>query len=93
MYGHTMTRPADMRPRFGARSHTVTWMAADGETEESYGRRLGAVLTELRLARGYPRQEDLAAALGRHVATIQRWETASSMPNAWNMRELNAAPR
>lgn len=60
----------------------------EDETEESYGKRLGAVITELRLARGMARQQDLADRMGRHVATVQRWETSGSMPNAWNIREL-----
>lgn len=61
---------------------------AMADTEESYGKRLGAVITELRLARGMDTQQKLADRLGRHVSTIQRWETAGSMPNAWNIREL-----
>lgn len=82
--------PADMRRRFGERGHTVMPMA-EPETEESYARRLGAVVTELRLARGFATQQKLADAMGRSVATIQRWETAGSMPNAWNIRELAEA--
>ncbi|HEY8817443.1 MAG TPA: helix-turn-helix transcriptional regulator [Candidatus Limnocylindrales bacterium] len=61
------------------------------ETEESYGRRLGAVITEIRLARGFDTQQQLADAMSRHVSTIQRWETNGSMPNAWNIRELAEA--
>lgn len=64
---------------------------AEDDTEDSYGRRLGAVITEIRLARGYDTQQKLADHMGRHVATIQRWETAGSMPNAWNIRELAEA--
>lgn len=60
----------------------------EDETEETYGKRLGAVITELRLARGMKRQADLAERMGRHLSTIQRWETAQTMPNAWNIREL-----
>lgn len=81
------TRLAGMRREPLVRAATVVPVAED-ETEESYGRRLGAVITELRLARGMPRQQDLADRMGRHVSTIQRWETAGSMPNAWNIREL-----
>jgi len=79
-----------MRRRFGDRGHTVMPMS-EVETEESYGRRLGAVITELRLARGFVKQQDLADAMHRHVSTIQRWETNGSMPNAWNIRELAEA--
>jgi len=79
-----------MRRRFGERGHTVMPMS-EPESEASYGRRLGAVITELRLARGFAKQADLAEAMGRHVSTIQRWETSGSMPNAWNIRELAEA--
>jgi transcriptional regulator with XRE-family HTH domain len=82
--------PADMRRRFAMPAHTFGPMA-EPETEESYGRRLGAVITELRLARGFDTQQKLADKMGRHVATIQRWETAGSMPNAWNIREIAEA--
>ena len=87
MYGATTVRPAYMQRRFGEPGHIVVRMP-EPESEESYARRLGAVITELRLARGYEKQQDLANAMGRHVSTIQRWETAGSMPNAWNIREL-----
>lgn len=86
MNGNMTARYADMRRDPWVRRSTV--VPVPDETEESYGKRLGAVLTELRLARGMPRQQDLADRMGRHVATIQRWETAGSMPNAWNIREL-----
>lgn len=79
-----------MRRRFGDRGNTVTPMP-ELDTEESYGRRLGAVITEVRLARGFDTQQKLADAMGRHVSTIQRWETNGSMPNAWNIRELAEA--
>ena len=79
-----------MRREPWAPAVTVVRVPED-ETEESYGRRLGAVITELRLARNMPRQQDLADRMGRHVATIQRWETNGSMPNAWNIRELAEA--
>lgn len=79
-----------MRRRFGDRGHTVTPMP-EPETEESYGVRLGTVITEIRLARGFDTQQKLADAMGRHVSTIQRWETNGSMPNAWNIRELAEA--
>jgi transcriptional regulator with XRE-family HTH domain len=90
MYRDTARPLPDMRRRFGDRGHTVMPMS-EPETEESYGRRLGAVITELRLARGFERQQDLADAMHRHVSTIQRWETSGSMPNAWNIRELAEA--
>jgi len=79
-----------MRRRFGDGAHTVMPMS-ELETEESYGRRLGAVITEIRLARGFDTQQQLADAMSRHVSTIQRWETNGSMPNAWNIRELAEA--
>lgn len=63
----------------------------EDETEESYGKRLGAVITELRLARDMDTQQKLADRVGRHVSTIQRWETNATMPNAWNIRELAQA--
>ena len=78
-----------MRRDLWVRRSTV--MPVPDETEDSYGKRLGTVLTELRLARGMPRQQDLAERMSRHVSTIQRWETGGTMPNAWNIRELAAA--
>lgn len=87
MYSATTIQRANMRRPLPVGGHTVTAMA-EAETEDSYGRRLGAVITELRLARGFKTQQALATAMGRHVATVQRWETAGSMPNAWNIREL-----
>jgi transcriptional regulator with XRE-family HTH domain len=90
MYYESRIQPADMQRRFAVRGHTVMPMS-EIETEDSYGRRLGAVITEIRLARGYDTQQKLADAMGRHVSTIQRWETNGSMPNAWNIRELAEA--
>ena len=87
MYGAETVRLAGMRRVPWVPATTVMRVPED-ETEESYALRLGAVITELRLARGMARQQDLADRMGRHVATIQRWETAGSMPNAWNIREL-----
>lgn len=89
MHSDTTARYADMRRDLWVRRSTV--MPVPDETEDSYGKRLGAVLTELRLARGMPRQQDLAERMSRHVSTIQRWETGGTMPNAWNIRELAAA--
>ena len=59
------------------------------DDESSYRLRLGSVITELRLARKMPRQEDLAKELGVHVSTIQRWETGKTMPNARDVRDLS----
>lgn len=87
MYGTATIQPARMPRALGYRGPTVVQMA-EVETEESYGRRLGAVITELRLARGFRTQQAFADHMSRHVSTIQRWETAGSMPNAWNIREL-----
>lgn len=89
MHSETAARHADMRRDLWVRRSTV--MPVPDETEDSYGKRLGTVLTELRLARGMPRQQDLAERMSRHVSTIQRWETGGTMPNAWNIRELAAA--
>jgi transcriptional regulator with XRE-family HTH domain len=89
MHSAIRIQPADMRRHLPMPRNTVLPMA-EADTEDSYGRRLGAVITELRLARGMDTQQKLADKMGRHVATIQRWETAGSMPNAWNIRELAA---
>lgn len=89
MYRATSTHPATMPRGFTRYAHTVA--RVEDETEESYQKRLGAVITEIRLARGFVRQQDLADHMHRHVSTIQRWETAGSMPNAWNIRELAEA--
>lgn len=90
MHTNTTTPHAILRRRFGLLGHTV-YRVGDEDTEDSYGRRLGAVITELRLARNFDTQQKLADAMGRHVSTIQRWETGGSMPNAWNIRELAEA--
>lgn len=65
---------------------TVMAMADD---EGTYRARLGAVITELRLARGYRRQVDFAEALGVHESTVQRWEAAKTMPSSWDVRNLS----
>lgn len=67
------------------RGPTVTPVADD---ELSYKKRIGAVITELRLLRGFPRQQDLADTLNVHVSTIGRWETGTTMPDAYGIREL-----
>lgn len=59
---------------------------ADGE--ESYKKRMGAVVTELRLARGFERQSDLADAMHVDLSTIGRWERGATLPNAFYIREL-----
>lgn len=87
MHSPAQTQQAILRRRVGFLGHTV-FRVGDEDTEDSYGRRLGAVITELRLARGFDTQQKLANKMGRHVSTIQRWETGGSMPNAWNVREL-----
>lgn len=58
------------------------------EDEETYRLRFGAVVTELRLARGYRRQIDFAEALSVHESTVQRWESGGTLPNAWDIRNL-----
>ena len=60
------------------------------EDKATYKVRFGAVLTEVRLARGYARQLDLAEALGIHESTVQAWEAGHSLPDAWNIRNLAA---
>lgn len=58
------------------------------EDEGTYRLRFGAVITELRLARGYRRQADFATALSVHESTVQRWESGGTLPNAWDVRNL-----
>jgi transcriptional regulator with XRE-family HTH domain len=55
------------------------------DDEATYKRRLGAVITELRLARGYDTQAAFAAVLAVHESTVQRWETGKTLPNAWDI--------
>lgn len=62
--------------------------ADDGLDEKSYKKKLGAVITELRLARGYRRQSRFATAVHVSERTIIRWENGQTSPTAWDMREL-----
>lgn len=67
------------------RGSTVMPVADD---EPTFKLRLGAVITEIRLARGFKRQGALAEKLKVSEATVQRWESGTTMPNAWDLREL-----
>jgi transcriptional regulator with XRE-family HTH domain len=67
------------------RPPTVTPVADD---EQTYKKRMGAVITELRLARGYGRQTEFATAMHVDLSTIGRWERGVTLPNAFYIREL-----
>ncbi len=58
------------------------------DDEATYKKRVGAVVTELRLARGFGRQEDFATAMHVDLSTIGRWERGVTLPNAFYIREL-----
>ena len=58
------------------------------DDEETYKKRMGAVVTELRIARGFRRQEDFAIAMHVDLSTIGRWERGATLPNAFYIREL-----
>lgn len=63
---------------------------ADDELDEpTFRKRLGYVITQLRLARGFRRQPDFAAAVGVGARTIIRWEKGETAPNAWDLRRLS----
>lgn len=87
MYTIESPRHAGMLQDQWVSRSTVRGMS-ETESEDSYGRRLGAVITELRIARGFRTQQLFANHMHRHVSTVGRWETAGTMPNAWNIREL-----
>lgn len=63
-------------------------VAPVADDEATYKARLGAVVTELRLARGFARQRDFAVALSVHESTVQRWESGGTLPSAWDIRSL-----
>jgi|GEM_PF-5424526 transcriptional regulator with XRE-family HTH domain len=58
------------------------------DDEETYKKRIGTVITELRLGRGYERQTEFATAMHVDVSTIGRWERGVTLPNAFYIREL-----
>lgn len=63
--------------------------ADDGLDEEAFKKKLGAVITELRLARGYTRQPDFAKAVNVSARTVGRWENGRTAINAWDLRALS----
>lgn len=57
------------------------------EKEAAYRRRLGRVIVELRVLRGFS-QEELAGQIDRSTAAVSRWETGKVTPTAWDMRRI-----
>jgi transcriptional regulator with XRE-family HTH domain len=58
------------------------------DDEETYKKRVGTVITELRLGRGFRQQAAFATAMHVDVSTIGRWERGDTLPNAFYIREL-----
>lgn len=63
--------------------------ADDGLDETTYKKKLGYVLTQLRLARGYKRQGDFADAIRSSGRTVLRWENGQTAPTAWELRLIS----
>lgn len=63
--------------------------ADDGLDEDAYKKKVGAVITELRLARGIKRQPDLAVLVNVSPRTVSRWENGHTAPTAWDLRTLS----
>lgn len=63
--------------------------ADDGLDEAAYKKKVGAVITELRLARGIRRQPDLASLVNVSARTVSRWENGHTAPTAWDLRTLS----
>lgn len=85
------------RLRFTPRAPVPTVLRVDSETsvEADFGRRLGRLLRELRLATMKDNgqrltQEDVAEAIGKASDTIGRWEKGSHMPSAFDVARLAA---
>lgn len=74
--------------RYGPLTVVDVPYADDGLDEETYKKRLGAVITELRLARGFVRQPDLASAVNVSARTVGRWENGITAVTAWDLRTL-----
>jgi len=76
-------------PRYWPPTVASVPYADDGLDELTYRKKLGYVLTQLRLARGFTRQPALAAAVGVAPRTIVRWEKGETAPSAWDLRTLS----
>lgn len=61
----------------------------DGLDETTYMKKLGYVITQLRLARGFSRQGDFATAVNSSQRTILRWENGQTAPTAWDLRTMS----
>ena len=63
---------------------------ADGmdNDRDRYSRDFGGNLVYLRAQAGVTSQAALAALVGVHESTVQRWEAGKALPDAWELRVL-----